>query len=97
MGIIAGALLGAVAGAIKYFLIWRPALKEKDSEKANKGVLHRLGIGYFINVATLLAVFFLRKSLPFSFEATAISAAIVLSITARLCPMTEILKQSDRA
>ena len=39
---------------IKYFLIWRPALKEKDSEKANKGVLHRLGIGYFINVATLL-------------------------------------------
>ncbi len=99
-GIITGATIGALAGGIKYFFLWHPLLKkqsEEDQRRRENAVLHRMGIGYVINIVTLLGIFFARDFLPFNFEATLISAAIALSIVSKLCPITKVFSDSKKA
>ena len=50
-----------------------------------------MGISYAINVVTLLIVFLLRDMLPWDFMAVMIAAAVMLSLTGKLAPMSEII------
>ena len=75
IGVLAGLAWGALWGWVNT-LILNKAMQKKDTNAIMAGNLGRL----LVDALALSAVFLLRKVLPFSFEATIIAAAIVLSL-----------------
>ena len=74
-GALAGLLWGAL-GAFVNLKINQAALKKKSNTALLAANIARLGV----DLVVLGTVYLLRKVLPFSFEATIIAAAIVLSL-----------------
>ena len=90
MGALAGAAYGSAIGYIKYAALWKRILK--SNKKIAIGVLYQhMGISYAINVVTLLIVFLLRDQLPWDFMAVMIAAAVMLSLTGKMAPVSEIV------
>ena len=50
-----------------------------------------MGVSYAINIATLFFVFLMRDIMPWDFIVVMIATAVMLSITGKLAPMTEIV------
>lgn len=80
-----GVLLGGLAGLLKYLFLWRPLITEKRA-MSGKNMLATQLISMAVNVAVLLAIFFLRHLWPYSFEFTIVAAAIALAAMAHLSP-----------
>ena len=74
-GALAGLLWGAL-GAFVNLKINQAALKKNSNPALLAANIARLGV----DLVVLGTVYLLRKVLPFSFEATIIAAAIVLSL-----------------
>ena len=74
-GALAGLLWGAL-GAFVNLKINQAALKKNSNTALLAANIARLGV----DLVVLGTVYLLRKVLPFSFEATIIAAAIVLSL-----------------
>ncbi len=79
MNYVIAALVGLAWGALAAFVNSRITLKclEKNTAKA----ITLMNLAHMaVDVAALAAVYFARKLLPFSFEATLIATAAALSI-----------------
>ncbi len=96
IGAAAGAVFGAAAGFIKYFVLWRPIAKGVRTCDT-KHVYANMAISMLINVAVLLTVYFVRHIWPYSFEATIIAAALGLSLAGKLFPLKAALVQGTTA
>ena len=62
-----------------------------DSPTRMNRIYGGMAASYIINVAALLALFFVRKSMPFDFTACIIAAAVAISLAGRFYPMGKIL------
>ena len=83
MGAIAGLVFGGIIGLLKNLFIWRKYIESKDgtagqNEAAN--VYGRAMISYFVNIATLVAAFFMRGIVPSDGIAFLIGTAAALAI-----------------
>ncbi len=98
-GIAMGVVFGGVAGAIKYFALWRKMMKTGAgaADSGMNAVYVRMMISWVINIVTLLAIFFIRKSVPWDFTTCAIAAAVALSLTGKLFPLAKIMGQDRYA
>ena len=79
MRIVFGVLTGLLWGALGAFLnhrINQAALKKEDGKALAAASTARMGV----DLAMLGVIFLLRKVLPFSFEATLLSAGLALSL-----------------
>jgi hypothetical protein len=74
-GAIAGILWGALASFINSRITKWALKKETQNAVLIMNLMH-----FVIDVAALAAVFFLRKLLPFSFEAAIIATAAAMSM-----------------
>ena len=93
----AGFLYGALAGTLKYWAIWRKIVQEGGRESfKNSRSYWRVSASWLVNIATLLLVFAVRKSLPLDFAVTAVSAAVGLSIFGRCFSLMAVLKKEER-
>ena len=80
MNVLWGALAGLVWGALwggLNILILKKSLQKNDSNLLMAGNLGRMAV----DLAALLLVFLLRKTLPFSYEAMLVGTAVALSVT----------------
>ena len=89
---IVGLGIGAVVGFIKNTALWRAILKT-DREILTGALYLRLGIGYAINVITLLFVYLMRDATSFDFIVTIIGTAVGLSAMAKMAPISKIVEQ----
>ena len=93
----AGFLYGAVAGTLKYWAIWRKLVRGNGQGCIkDKGIYWRMSVSSLVNISTLLLLFAVRQSLPLDFTATAISAAIGLSVFGRCFSIRTVLKKEER-
>lgn len=91
---VVGAAYGSVIGYIKYAVLWKKLIK--GNRKISTGVLYQhIGMSYAINIATLLFVFLMRNVVAWNFAAVIIVAAVMLSITGKLAPMSEIMNHVE--
>ena len=89
-GAIIGLIYGGLIGLIKYVCLWKNVIKTE--KELTMGVLYiRMGIGYAVNILTLLLVFLIRNAIPLNFMATLLAAAVGLSLAGKLAPMTRII------
>ena len=89
-GAITGAAFGSVIGLVKYTMLWKKTIKH--NQNISTRVLYRnMGVSYAINIATLFFVFLMRDIMPWDFIVVMIATAVMLSITGKLAPMTEIV------
>ncbi len=84
-GALAGVIWGGLVAALKYYLIWRPAMKKPVHESDQKsGYVIYYGIRFFISIlfdlAGLLVVYFCRELLPWNYLSVLIGAAAALSV-----------------
>ncbi len=86
LGVAVGLAYGAAAGVIKYLILWR-GIAKSDRELTSGALYARFGASFVINFVVLLAVFLLRKIMPFDFYMTILATAIGLSISGKLVPM----------
>ena len=75
ISIIAGAVWGALACTVNYFLL-KAAVKKADANAVLGGSMTRL----LVDAAALGAVFLARRVLPIDFTAAIIATAVVLSL-----------------
>jgi len=94
-GALAGCAWGVVIGSVKYFLLATRLLRSEKISSANSLSVY-FGLSILVNIVALLLVFFLRKLLPFSIEATLIGTALALTLTSRLYPITKIIALNER-
>jgi len=86
-----GTAYGALAGILKYLLIWRPLLFGRRAvDQKNFGVAQIISL--VANVAILLSVFLLRHWWPYHFEVTILATALALSLTGRFTQLRDIKK-----
>lgn len=79
MNYVIGAVVGLLWGALAAFMnsrITKSALKKGS----NNAVMGMNAAHMFVDLVALAVVFFLRRLLPFSFEATLIATAAAMSI-----------------
>lgn len=97
LGALAGILYGGLVGTLKFFFLWRGILHQKDESKiVDKMVYGRMMISYFVNLITLLIVYFVRNIIPFDFVAFAIATAVALSVAGKAFPMRKIYQKIDQ-
>lgn len=82
----AGLLYGALMGGLKYTALWRKILTAGPETKITaKTIYTRMLVDYGINVLTFVILFLVRNMImPLSFTATAIAAAVSLSLMGRI-------------
>lgn len=90
-GALAGLAYGFLVGYIKYACLWKRIIKS-DKEIAMGALYLHMGIGYAINVVTLLFVFLFRNIMPFNFMAAMLATAVGLSLSGKLAPVGEIME-----
>ncbi|MDO4581984.1 MAG: hypothetical protein Q4B96_05325 [Bacillota bacterium] len=91
IGAAAGLLYGGLCGWLKYFFLWQPIMKGRRAADG-RHIYGAIIISMAANIVILLAVFFLRGLLPFSYEAALIAAAVALSLLGRLSPLRDARK-----
>ncbi|GEM_PF-1043059 len=79
---LGGGAFGAIVGLAKYLFLWAPEINGKK-QFTQESVTAKLIIQNFINVATLLTVYFLRNIWPYPFLITIFATAIALSLMSR--------------
>lgn len=85
IGAIAGLIFGGIVGFIKNRFIWGSYLRRDDSDEGEAGALYsRMLASNMINLATLVAAFFLRNIVPFDGIAFLIGTAAALALMNRL-------------
>ncbi len=92
LGILAGVVWGALA-ALLNARITRRALEKNNTRAMMNANLLRTGV----DLLALAAVFFLRRLLPFSFEAMLVATAVTLSLLTMLLAyrMSRPLKKAE--
>lgn len=97
LGIIIGAVYGSIAGALKYFLLWRKLLKGKNEKNAvgMKGVTSRMMIGYAVNTAVIVSTLIFLKIEAVDFTAAAISTAVALSFVGRFFSIQKVMQKTN--
>ena len=79
MSYVIGALVGLVLGALVALLNYR-VMKKAVSKNSNNAMLACNFSRTVVDVVSLGAVFLLRNSLPFSFEACIIAMAAIMGL-----------------
>ena len=80
IGAICGVIWGGAAALLNYQISKRSILKDNTASLLGANVLRIL-----VDLAALAIVFFLRKVLPFRYEATLITTAITMSLVTIVC------------
>lgn len=94
---LVGFVYGTLVGLFKCLILWGKMLHPAEDQDINQNMLFsRMGIGYVINIGSLLLVFFLRHQMPFDFAPTLIAAAISLSLVGIIYPVKKIYKQVEK-
>lgn len=75
IGIVVGLVWGMLAGFLNTVITRKALSKESAAELMSVNLLRTA-----VDIAALAVVFFLRRVLPFSFEATLVGTAIGLSL-----------------
>ncbi len=90
---LVGLVYGAAIGIFKCTVVWHKMLHPKKNHPVNHNeLLKKMVFSNFVNIASLLAIFFLRHKLPFDFEDTIIAAAISLGLTSAIYPTVRVHK-----
>ena len=92
IGVLVGLAFGALAGYIKYLLLWRGLVKTEDDVDGTK-LVSRMLISNLANVLILLIVFLVRNVMPFEFVSTILGTAIGLSVVIKISPERDIRKK----
>jgi len=92
IGAVSGLIYGVLLGFLKRILFLP---KNTEPEKFMKETTVYMLISMVINVVSLLAIFFLRNVLPFSFEAMLIAAAVGLSLTGQVSSILKTLQKNQ--
>ena len=93
-GALTGAAFGTVIGFVKYTVLWKKTIKENQNI-STRALYRHLGVSYAINIATLFFVFIMRDIMPWDFVVVMIATAVMLSLTGKLAPMTEIMNHVE--
>lgn len=92
IGAVSGLIYGVLFGLLKRILFLP---KSTEPEKFMKETTVFMLVSMAINVVSLLAIFFLRNVLPFSFEAMLIAAAVGLSLTGQVSSILKTLQKNQ--
>ena len=96
IAILIGLAWGALIGLVKFFIFWRPLLKNNNQQKiTTANVMGRYGVSIILDFFALFLPFFLKEYLPFSLQFVLIGTALALVAVGRLCPLSKIIKHVE--